>query len=91
MIAYVFVYGSLVDKESRESTINTEMVYKCVLEGNYSRFWTYHPRDHSRLVLGMSQHIYKGKINGLLKIVYDYILSKIYDREHKNKRVEKEY
>ncbi len=88
MIAYVFVYGSLVDKKSRESTINTEMIYKCVLEGKYSRFWTYHPRDHSRLVLGMSPHISKGKINGLLLIVDDYMLSKLDEREHKYTRVE---
>ena len=88
MISYIFAYGSLVDKESRESTIKTDLVYKCVLEGKYIRFWSYHPRDHTQLVLGMSQHIIKGKINGVLMVVDDHMLSNLDERENSYVRVE---
>ena len=88
MLSYIFAYGSLVDKESRESTIKTDFVYNCELQGKYIRFWTYHPRDPSQLVLGMSQHISKGKINGVLLVVDDDMLSKLDEREYKYRRVE---
>lgn len=88
MISYIFVYGSLVDKESRETSIKTDLVYPCVLNDNYIRFWTYHPCHPHELVLGMSEYITKGKINGLLLVVDDLMLSKLDERETKYTRIE---
>jgi gamma-glutamylcyclotransferase (GGCT)/AIG2-like uncharacterized protein YtfP len=88
MLAYIFAYGSLLDKESRESTIKTDLVFPCVLKGNYIRYWTYHPRDHTLVVLGMSQHTSKGNVNGVLLLVDDSMLSKLDEREYGYTRVE---
>ena len=63
MVSYIFAYGSLVDKESRETTLKTDLVYPCVLQDHFIRFWTYHPnhQDHRqnqvRFSLAFSQQL----------------------------------
>ena len=53
MLHYVFGYGSLVDKKSREITITTNSVFPCILNDKFVRFWTYHPKYKDEIVLGI--------------------------------------
>mgnify|MGYP003642262773 FL=1 len=88
MLSYIFAYGSLVDKESRESTLSTDLVYPCALQDHYIRFWTYHPLHQDQLVLGISEYITKGNINGVLLVVDDLMLSNLDKREHRYTRIQ---
>ena len=88
MISYIFAYGSLLDKKSRETTILTDQVYRCSLYGNYVRFWTYHPRYKDQLVLALSQANTRERINGVLMVVDDFMLSKLDKRESGYIRIE---
>ena len=88
MISYIFAYGSLLDKESRESTLKTDLVYPCVLQDYFIRFWTYHPCCEDKLVLGMCEYITKGNINGVLLVIDDIMLSNLDKREDRYTRIE---
>ena len=88
MVSYIFAYGSLVDKESRETTLKTDLVYPCVLQDHFIRFWTYHPNHQDQLVLCMCEYITKGNINGVLLVVDDIMLSNLDKREDGYTRIE---
>ena len=88
MISYIFAYGSLLDKESRETTLKTDLVYPCVLHDHFVRFWTYHPCRKDQLVLGMCESKSKGTINGVLLVVDDLMLSNLDKREYRYTRIE---